>query len=296
MTTDEILTTGSSVVLVVQMIAPLALGALPLVHLARSSARARAEEKDVATPAPSATPTPAAVAPLRCPSCDAPVPLTAADFPCPFCHAAIHPPEAYQRLLALRGQARQELARAERLWRFSRISSSLLVVWLCRIALVAWSLAVLFAIAVKSEEWPRLVLWLPAIVMIVQGFVGLAEISALRDMRKMLPPVPARAAFAVAAGNGDCPECGAPVHFDAERLATTCGYCGADAYRAALAEAARTEAQATEARSRKQLREAVADVRSRREELGTFFSFLAFAELFYAVFLAIAAVYDLLFG
>ena len=107
---------------------------------------------------------------------------------------------------------------------------------------------------------------------------------------------PERAALRLPAGNGDCPECGAPVHFDEERLATTCGYCGADAYRAALAGAARADAQASEQRSRKSLREAVADVRSRRVELAGLVALMAFAELFYAVFFLLGSGWDYLMG
>ena len=297
MTTDQVLTTGSTVVLGTQMVLPLLLGIPGLRALIATPARKRAQAAAAATAAaPPQTAAAPSVAPLRCPSCDAPVPLAASDFACPFCHAAIHPPEAYQRLLALRVQSRQELARAERLWRFSRISCSWPFVWLLRIGIIVWTLAVLFAVAVKSDEWPRLVLWLPVIMMIVQGFIGLAAASSLRDARKLLPTVPAHAAFLVAPGAGSCPECGAPVHFDEGRLATTCGYCGADAYRAALAEAARSDAQTTESSSRKQLRAAVADVRSRRDELTSFFGFLAFAELFYIGVLLLMAVGDFIFG
>ena len=165
MTTDELLTTGSNAVLIAQVVLPLVLGVPALRTIATSPARKRDEAAAAATPSAAAAPS---VAPLRCPSCDAPVPLAASDFACPFCHAAIHPPEAYQRLLTLRVQSRQELLRAERVWRFARISTSAAIVWLLRIGLIVWSLAVLFAIGVQSEAWPRLALWLPLIMMVLQ--------------------------------------------------------------------------------------------------------------------------------
>ena len=294
MTTDELLATGSTAVLVTQIVLPLVLGVPALRTMAASPARKR-DEAAAAAATPSAAAAPS-VAPLRCPSCDAPVPLAASDFACPFCDAAIHPPEAYQRLLTLRLQSRQELMRAERVWRFARISTSAAVVWLLRIALIAWSLAVLLAIGVQSDTWPRLALWLPLIMMVLQLLIGVASTSAMRDERALLPPLPTRATFSIAAGVGSCPECGAPVHFDAGRLSTTCGYCGADAYRAALAEAARADAQADETRARKSLRDAVAEVRSGRDQFAAVFGFLALGDLFYIVVLLLTAAADYVFG
>ena len=86
------------------------------------------------------------------------------------------------------------------------------------------------------------------------------------------------------------------MHFDEGRLATTCGYCGSDAYRAALAEAARSDAAASESSSRKQLRAAVAEIRSSRHEIGGYFLFVGFADVFYMVVFAVMSLGDYVFG
>jgi uncharacterized Zn finger protein (UPF0148 family) len=282
--------------MITQLVAPLVLGIPALVRMGKKDdKRAAAEKGDAKDAAPNAAHAPA-VAPLHCPSCGAPVPLEAAAFACPFCHAAINPPEDYQRLLALRARSKQELARAERLWRFSRVLTSRPVVWLFRVGVIVWALLVLFASAALSQDWPGMVILFAIVMVTLEVIVGLAFAGAVNDMRKMLPRLPAHAAMHIGAGNGTCPECGAPVRFDDGRLATTCGYCGADAYRAALAEAARADAQDEERRSRKSLREAVTDVRARREDFVVFFGFLAFAELFYAAVFLLMAGWDFIFG
>ena len=288
--TEETLTAIGHVVLGAQLVVPLALG-IPAWRAKTVNWRS-AKKSDDETAAPAAAPK---IEPLHCPACGASVPLLDTAFDCPFCKAAIRPPEEYVRTFELRRKTIDELHRAERLWRASRITTAWPVVWLFRLLVLGWSGLVVVAAFGMADIWPRPALWLAGLLACVQILVGLALASGFRESRKDLPPLPDARFFHAPADNGTCPDCGAPVRFADDRMAATCGYCGADAYRAGIAFAARADAQAHKQQTRTSLREAVHDVRARRSELVGYFGFMAVAELFYGALLLVAAIYNFLF-
>lgn len=288
--TDETLFTIANVVLGAQLVAPLAIGIPALRSKTVNWRTAKKSDEKAATP--EVTPR---IEPLHCQACGGAVPLLDTAFDCPFCKAAIRPPEEYLRIFELRRKATDELHRAERLWRASRITTSWPVVWLFRLLVLGWAGAVIVSAVILSDVWPKPVAWLAGLLACVQILVGLAMASGFRESRKELPPLPDAKFFHAPAENGTCPDCGAPVRFADDRMAATCAYCGADAYRAGVAEAARADAAIHADRTRKSLREAVHDVRARRSEIIGYFGFLAVAELFYGVLMVLFAIYDVLF-
>lgn len=180
-----------------------------------------------------------ALAPLRCTQCQAPVPLLARAFPCPHCRAPVEPRGEYVRALAAKLRADDMLARAERMWRRSRIVCSRPVTWSMGLSLLAWTAGIIAAcVHLREVGAPGFALVLPGLVVVAQLFFGFGYISGVGDGRKELPPVPPRTAFAIDAAQAACAGCHAPLVFGAGRLASTCGYCLAESYRAALAQRA----------------------------------------------------------
>ncbi len=286
---------GSCVVIGVQLVAPLVLGVPQMLKKDAPLRRRRGRAGAKAAAADDAAVD--RLAPLACPNCHAPVPLAGRSFPCPSCGAEVVPPADYAVALVKHAEAERVLARAERVWRWSRFSSAFITVWLARLAMVAWSLAVIAAaVFVDDVGWPSPVAFLAGILALVQLLVGLALVSVFADMKKTLPPLPKRRALAIDAGAGACRGCGAPVAFAAGRLAVTCGYCSAVTYRAALARAGRETAERGDAEARTSLLDAVGALDKRRNEVTLFLGFLAIAEIFYAVVLALGSAYDLVLG
>ena len=235
------------------------------------------------------------LAALVCAQCKAPVPLVSSQFPCPFCAAPVAPPPEYVAALRDRERAAKELLRAERLWRWSRVTSSPWLLWPVRLIDVAWSLLVgLCCAAVSGVFWffPWPVLAAAGIVAFFQVFIGLFYIQVFADMRKTLPPPPKRTDLVCGAETAACRGCTAPMQFAANQLAAVCNYCGADNYRAALARAQREGAAADKDAASRSLLDAARDVRSRRNETVLFIGFLCIAELFYAVVFTLGAAWD----
>jgi predicted RNA-binding Zn-ribbon protein involved in translation (DUF1610 family) len=236
------------------------------------------------------------LAPLVCASCHAPVALEADVFPCPHCAAEVRPPPEYVAALTNRRIAQRELARAERVWRWSRWTSARPLVWLLRLVIVAWSLLVIGAALGLSETWPQPVLMLAGILALLFVLVGLAFASVLADEHEKLPPLPKRSAFHGAAEGGACTTCGAPVQFAENRLTTLCPYCRGETYRVALAQRERRDATVDRRAANDSLRDAVSALDERRSDLFALVSFLAFAEIFYAVIFGFGWAWDSIMG
>lgn len=296
---DETIYSIADAVVLAELVLPLVLGG-PFLFSERlqerlTPARRRATKAARSNNGESASRTPALV-PLVCPSCRASVALEADAFPCPHCGAEVRPPPEYVAALADRQGALRELARAERIWRWSRWTSSRPLLILLRIAIVVWLLAVCFSALVLSETWPGPVLGLAGILAVLFLIVGLSFVSALADERAKLPLLPKSEAFHCAAETGDCNTCGAPIQFPENRLATLCPYCRSESYRAALAEVERREATAKRAAASESLLDAVNALDARRSDVLVFIVFLAFAEVFYAVIFGLGWAWDSIMG
>jgi hypothetical protein len=148
----------------------------------------------------------------------------------------------------------------------------------------------------ELDEWPGLVKFLAIILAIVEVLIGLGLASAYGAAKKTLPAVPSVQFRAAPSGAATCTGCGAPIAFVSGTLATLCNYCGADNYREALAESARTEAQSQRTEAKKSLLEAMRELDSRRNDVLAMVGFMAMAEAFYGVVLGFYGVYHWVFG
>jgi uncharacterized Zn finger protein (UPF0148 family) len=278
--------------MVAQLAGPLVFG-LPML-LRKDRPRFRASKRaEVRTE--TATADESKLVPLACPGCGAPVALAGDSFPCPHCRTTVRPPDEYVRTLRLRDEVRRELHAAERRWRWSRWTSSWLATWAIRLAFIGWLGVVLFA-AMELDEWPGLVKFLAIILAIVEVLIGLGLASAYGAAKKTLPAVPSAQFRAAPSGAETCTGCGAPIAFVSGALATLCNYCGADNYREALAESARTEAQSQRTEAKKSLLEAMRELDSRRKDVLAMVGFMAMAEVFYGVVFGFYGVYHWVFG
>lgn len=289
-TIDVVKVLGITSVLGVQMVAPLWIAwremRAPKVDPTASKARKSTPEEQQKSAA--ALPT---LAPLRCPSCKAPVPLLARRYPCPHCAAEVAPPPDYVQALAARMKSDALVARSERMWRRSRIVCARPTTWAMGVLLVAWTVLVIWvSFAAFDYGVPGPVLALPIIVAVVQCFLGFFLISVIGDSRKSLPPLPARAAMRVPAVEAACVGCGGLCTFDKDRLASTCRYCGAENFRAALAHSASAHEAAGERVMNASLLQQIKEHDARRHEVLGFFVIIGVAELFYGALLPIGWV------
>lgn len=238
------------------------------------------------------------LAPLSCPSCKAPVPLLAKRFPCPHCAANVEPPADYINALASRSKSDASLARAERMWRRSRIVCARPMTFLFTLLLLAWTVAVIVS-SYKAFDYgvPGPALALPILIAVVQCFLGFFLISVIGDGRKDLPPLPARGELRVPAALATCAGCAGPFEFEKNRLASTCRYCGAENFRAALAQKVRVHEAKGEGDANVSMMEQIKTHEARRHEMIGFFVIIGSAEVFYAVLLPLgwlAALLDFL--
>ena len=254
----------------------------------RQAARSRLAEAAATAPR---------LVPLTCLQCSAPVAFEGAVFSCPHCGADVRPPPEYVQTLTARAETQAELARAERSWRWSRITSARPFTALLYLCIVVWMLLVLGAAAGSSDsDWPHMVLFLAVILALVQTLVGFAGVSVLAAARTTLPALPTAQAFQCPSEHGVCRSCGGPIVIGEGRLAGMCGYCGADNYRASLVAAARRDAENTQSQAHTSLLEAVHELESRRADILAYVAFMAIAEVFYAVVLGLAALWDTVMG
>jgi Zn finger protein HypA/HybF involved in hydrogenase expression len=290
---DVVTMVGVAGVLGVQLGAPLWL-AWREIH-APAAPKQSAEHTKGAKPNTKDTPALPALAPLRCPSCKAPVPLLAKQFACPHCAATVVPPDDYVGALAARSKSDTLLARAERMWRRSRIVCARPTTFLMTILSIAWTVVVIMS-SYKAFDYgvPGPILGLPILMAVVQCLLGFFLISVIGDGRKELPPVPARAELRVPALEGTCTGCSGPFVFDKDRLASTCRYCGAENFRAALAHKAHVHEARGETTASASMMEQIKAHDARRHEMLSFFAFIGIAEVFYAVLLPIGWLVSLL--
>lgn len=231
------------------------------------------------------------LAPLRCPSCKAPVPLLAKQFPCPHCAAPVVPPADYVNALVSRSKSDALLKRAERMWRRSRIVCARPTTFLMTLFTLAWT-GLVIASSVQAFHYglPELLVALPCIIAVVQCFLGFFLISVIGDGRKSLPRLPTRAELRVPAAQGTCTGCGGPFMFEKDRLASTCRYCGAENFRAALAQKARVHEANSEFIANLSMVAQIKEHDARRHETLGFFVIIGVAEVFYGALLPIGWV------
>lgn len=294
---DAAIHTLASIVIAAQLILPLAAGAPILLskkladEMSADKRRARRERrsdrKHGAKP-----PNAKKLAPLKCASCGSPVPLEGEVFPCRHCHAEVTPPAEYVAALRDRAATADQLVKAERMWRWSRWTSSPLLLWPLRIAVIAWLALVIVSVAWLREDWPKMVLFLAVILAMLLVLVGLAWISGMARERNTLPALPTNDVFAAPAADGTCTTCGASVHFHEGRVAMLCLYCATEAYRVEAANAEAQKAKSDHAAASQSLLDAMVARRDRRNELLLLVAFMGIAEIFYAVVFVFAAVAD----
>ena len=283
----------AAVVVVLQILVPLALAwpawrvEDPRADAARPIDGRRRGRRRRPTPAPPpSTPRTA----LCCTKCKAPLPLLAESFPCHYCGTPTTPPPEYVGGIVAARRAGEDLARAETVWRWSRLWSGAPFVWAGRLFVVAWLVVVIVAAVALAEVFPVGVLALAVLVAIVQVFFGLAVFSALRSMRAELPPLPPRAAMHVPPEIATCMGCGSPLAFAADRFSSVCGYCTAVQYRLALAHAAHDEAKGREAAAAHSLLDGMRALATKRFEMAGAVVLTGVAVVFYAVVLVVWGV------
>jgi Zn finger protein HypA/HybF involved in hydrogenase expression len=277
-------------ILVVQLVAPLALG-IPIWLWAKISSmrRERSQQRQGGRAR-----VPERLAPLVCPKCSAPVPLQREEFPCPSCGATVTPPAEYVRMLELRARASAELARAERRWRWSRWTSSPLVGLVLGLASVAWFTAVVYAMI--ETGWG---LGIDIVTLMTAGFLcaaGVVSAFNLVAARKALPALPAGQFMHPPAASATCKHCNAPIAFARDELAAICPYCGGDNYREALARLLQADASTQEQAASASLLDAVRELDDRRDMLFSIIGCAAIVELLYAALAIYGACSDWLNG
>jgi predicted RNA-binding Zn-ribbon protein involved in translation (DUF1610 family) len=292
---EDVFLKVATVLIVVQVAFPLAVGG-PLLPSWMRPARLHRNATRASAAASGAPPGPRLAA-LVCTVCSAPVPLLAASFPCPHCGAQVSPPDDYVRAIAARGAFDEELARAERIWRWSRWSTARPTLIVARTAIVVWGLFVFASIiAVSDRGWPKSVLFVAGILIAVELIMGFAFASMLDGVRRQMPPLPAASAFRCKAEITSCTSCGAPMRFAEDRVACPCLYCGADCYRAGAASIARQDAEDARGKASASLLDAVRARDERFSDFQGYVVFLAIAEVFYTVFFGLVWIYSLIFG
>lgn len=296
---DAALRALGSVVVAAQLLLPLCVGAPILLskklaaEMSADQRRARRARRDERKRSGGATVVDAKkLAPLKCPTCGAPVPLEGQVFPCRHCHAEVRPPPEYAAALRDREVTAADLVKAERMWRWSRWTSSPLLLWPLRLAIVMWLAVVVVSAAGLSDDWPKMVLFLAVILAVLLLIVGLAWVSGIAAERRQLPPLPNNDVFDSPAADGACTSCGAPVHFPEKRIAILCLYCAAEAYRVEIAKAEKRKAKSDRGAAGQSLLDAMIARRDRRNDFLLFLSFMGIAEIFYGVIFTFAAIAD----
>ncbi|HSN28427.1 MAG TPA: hypothetical protein VLT45_19210 [Kofleriaceae bacterium] len=274
-------------ILIAQLVVPLALG-IPLLIWGDSLLGRRKRDDD---PLPTGSAAGAKrLEPLQCPHCSAPVPLHREPFPCPSCGETVTPPNEYVQMLDSRAKAMATLARAERRWRWSRVTSSWPFAGAVLLASIAWF--VLVVIAVFEAGWgrgPDIVLLITAAFMSGAGVVGA---YALLDAGDKLPPLPARDFMHAPAAAAICRHCSAPIKFAEDQLALICPYCGGDNYRETLARAEELDAATRAYAATRSLLDADDDLKERRDWVFSIIATGAVVELLYGTFVLYGYVSD----
>ncbi|MFT3692105.1 MAG: hypothetical protein QM831_03120 [Kofleriaceae bacterium] len=229
------------------------------------------------------------LAPLRCPQCSSPVPLQPTESHCPSCNALVKPPEDYVQLFQLRRAAMFELRRAERRWRWSRWSSSIISTTLIRLVFTAWFVAVCYAAITVDWGGMSLIGFIFGLFELVGGWYGA---WAYGIARKTLPRLPKTHELNVPAAPATCLGCGGPIQFGASELSLICPYCGADNYRESLARAVHGHARENERAAGKSLLDATRELEARQQGLQGFAVFMAIAVMFYGAMLVLVWIGD----
>jgi len=206
----------------------------------------------------------------------------------------VTPPAAYAGALAAAAETERTLARAERVWLWSRVWTSLPVVWLGRLLLVGWLVVVVAAAVVCWGTWLSALVPCAVTVALVQCILGAALFSSLRELRAQIPPLPARAELEAPAELGSCAGCGSPFEFAANRMSAVCGYCTAVQYRRALAQDAMNDAVQAARGARCSLLDGIRALDTKRFELAGVTVLTGIAVVFYGVLFGLGSLMELL--
>ncbi len=183
------------------------------------------------------------LAPLQCQQCAAPVPVSITKNECPSCGAAAEVPEDYRETLKLRQQAAEQLQKAERIWkRASFYTQEWLFFSLFGVAVIwlAVSLIGFFGDYVMVKPVTLFVSTLLGTITFPLAFYSTSDYLATAS--NLLPKLPQVGRRIAEAEETSCKTCAAPARFEAHHLVASCGYCGSELYREALARRARKAA------------------------------------------------------
>ncbi len=186
--------------------------------------------------------------PINCQSCGAGVPLRENELICPNCGTKSHAPENYFDVAhareAINGKLRDAtvyLKRADWLAsNWTRAAMGLLVLWL------SFSLIMFFVLSYNGnfepyQSWFKanaidkmisriaVFTWLFWIISVTLGFLSWSP-----RLRKTLPTIEFNDKLGTSE-TANCSPCGGAISYQSNDLATVCGYCGVETYRAKLA-------------------------------------------------------------
>ncbi len=211
------------------------------------------------------------LAPLKCDNCGGGIPLKLENMHCPYCGTPARTPDDYKETLTARAEAAAALQRAVAQWRRASFFTATPVRWFFWAIGFAW-LAVTGVGA--FNEFGRSLFsghgfWFISALLGAVGlpFFSLSYASYLEDVRKRLPVIPEIGKNVGTAEVADCFSCGATIAYEAGQLVTSCGYCGGEIYRVALARRTREAATEEKERASLSLYTAMVEVAQRREEL-----------------------------
>ncbi|MCU0448741.1 MAG: hypothetical protein MUC97_02700 [Bernardetiaceae bacterium] len=225
--------------------------------------------------------------PLNCPQCGGGLALAQTAMRCTSCGTDQPVPAAYGQLFTTRRQLLVELQAAERFWHQAQFWVLRPVQWGLW---AAWAWLWLWAgLALTADAWQTaeqqaqeatFARWLgdhPVVTEALTWGGGLAFLVWLfalplaaglwqPQLRKALPttdqpsqPLPAEAT--------NCPQCGGGIEYAPEALATLCGYCGTETFRAKLVWQAQNQVNQARQAARFSLRTAMAAYREKWADL-----------------------------
>ncbi|MBX3280868.1 MAG: hypothetical protein KF756_00170 [Acidobacteria bacterium] len=206
-------------------------------------------EKRLETKAPDSLPV---LDPLNCENCASPLPLVEGEIICPSCGTRTKAPDSYFDVARVRGELREKIRLAAAyLHRASlltsgwmRLATGLLTVW------VAITPVVILILSGNDNFEPyQSLVSSPSIVevFVVVGtlttcfwMIALAFTFFLWGprIRKNIPTIELGENVGKAESKR-CPQCGGGISYEADDIASVCGYCGTEVYRARLAWALR---------------------------------------------------------
>lgn|GEM_PF-3077456 len=205
----------------------------------------KADKKILLKRVPDGLPT---LEPLTCLSCGGPLPLNEGEMTCPSCGTKAKAPASYFDVAAVRDELREKIRQAAAYLRRAKLLTS---GWM-RAALglsAVWVGAAAVAILVLGssdnfEPFQSMIRWQAGFeaVTIFGVATTLFWVVALAftfliwspRIRRNIPKIDLGENIGKAEA-GRCPQCGGGISYEPDDLATVCGYCGVEIYRARLA-------------------------------------------------------------